>query len=151
RVEQPEQEVDVAADETVTVVLNWTDVRGGTKLDLGLRAGSPVVTADVATQAFGERVDDGWWSDGRRYDDQRTISSIFVDALGPGQAGSVERGLQHVVEPLVHIQLDVVVSFGRPGDIDSEHATNLYVHARCLLRGFEHASHFRPVLVRRGV
>src|SRR5205823_5552489 len=80
-----------------------------------------------------QRVDDAFAGDIGRYHDQGAIPAVFVKAVRPRNIGAVERPLQHVVELLMQVQANFVVTtrLGEAGDVHREHGAQLTVSRRC--------------------
>ncbi len=90
RLQHAEQEVYIAADESVPVVVDRSDVGGGAELDSGGLAGNMVMTTDQAAKPFGQRIYDTCAGDAGRHDDQDAIAAVFLKTAGPGNPRTIE-------------------------------------------------------------
>lgn len=75
------------------------------------------------------RVEEALNRDFGRNHDERTVPAVFAEASGPGHPELVERSLQVLVEPLVQVQADVVITVP-PSEADDEHGTQMAVHRK---------------------
>jgi hypothetical protein len=145
-IQQPEQEADVTANESVPIVMDGSDMHRDTELDLSRVAGHVVVATDQDTEPVRDSHQPCYWDRGRD-DHQRAIASIFVHAAGPWHVGSIEGGLQHLVKRLVDVHLDVVIPSPavEPDNVDSEQTTQQSIQSY-RRRSTEHANQIRFVL-----
>ena len=91
-----------------------------------------IVAADEAAESLRERVDDAFAGDPGRYDDKGTVAAVFAEAVRPRDAGVVERFLQELVELVVQVKTDLIITV-RPGeadDVDGEQDAHLAVNWR---------------------
>jgi hypothetical protein len=144
RFQHPEQQVDVAADETVTVEIHRPDVGRGPELDARGLARDVIVAADEATEPLGERVDDALEGDSRRHHDERAVAAVFAEAVRPADPGVVERLRQELVERLVQVEPDVVIAVrsGEADDVHGEQGAQLAISGRCGRPDRGRAGHF---------
>jgi hypothetical protein len=86
------------------------------------------VEADERQELVGHDDQAGYGQRGWQHD-QNAVAAVLVAATGPGQGGLVECGLQHPVQGLVHVDLDVIIAIrlAEFGDVHREQATNLAV------------------------
>jgi hypothetical protein len=130
--EHAEQEIDVAADEPVPVVVDRADVSSDAELKTSRGAADVIMVTDEAAEPFGQRVDDSLARDSGRDRDQHAVAAVLVKALSPGNTGTVERLGDQPVKLFVQVTADDVVAVrpGEPGDIDGQQGAYLTVGRR---------------------
>jgi hypothetical protein len=127
-----EQEVDVAADEPVPVVVDRPDMGGCTQLNSGGLTRDMIMTTDQDAKPFGQRIDNACAGDAGRHDDQHAVTTVFVKAAGPGNTRTVEGLFEQPVELLVQVQADVIVAVrsSESGDVNGKNGAHLPISWR---------------------
>jgi hypothetical protein len=109
------------------IMLDRPEMGRSTELELGGLAGDVVVAADHVAEASWERVNDAHGSHVGRYHDKGAIAAVFAEASRPWDTGAVERSSEYLVELLVQVQTNFVVTAraGESSDVDREHCAYL--------------------------